>query len=89
MIFGEDDRRIAEGHAPQNFSLLTKMALNLLRQDTSEPKKSLRSRLKQTGWNINRIGRLFELSELWQPNAIALIFSSQTLTTDCPEKNRF
>ena len=38
-------------HAPQNFSLLTKMALNLLRQDTSAPKKSLRLRRKAIGWD--------------------------------------
>lgn len=31
VIFAEDARRLSEDNAPQNFSLLTKMALNLLR----------------------------------------------------------
>jgi predicted transposase YbfD/YdcC len=51
VIFGEDDRRIAKDHAPQNFSLLAKMALNLLRQDPAAPKKSLRLRRKRIGWD--------------------------------------
>jgi hypothetical protein len=54
VIFGEDDRQLAKDHAPQNFSLLTKMALNLLRQDSSPasaPKKGLRLRRKAIGWD--------------------------------------
>jgi len=54
VIFGEDDRRLIKDHAPQNFSLLSKMALNLLRQDSppaSAPKKSLRLRRKAIGWD--------------------------------------
>ena len=64
VIFGEDGRHIVEGHGPQNYSLLTKMVLNLLRQDTSEPKKSLRSRLKRTGWNDDRLSKILGLEEL-------------------------
>ena len=54
VIFGEDDRRLVKDHAPQNFSMLSKMALNLLRQDSppaSAPKKSLRLRRKAIGWD--------------------------------------
>jgi len=64
VIFGEDDRRLIEDHGPQNFSLLTKMALNLLRQDTSGPKKSLRRRRKRIGWDDDERMTLLGLSPL-------------------------
>lgn len=53
LIFREDDRRLAKDHGPQNFSRLTKIAVNLLRQnpDTSARKKSLRLRRKRIGWD--------------------------------------
>ncbi len=51
VIFSEDARRLTADHGPQNFSLLTKMALNLLRQDVSIPKQSLRLRRKRIGWD--------------------------------------
>jgi predicted transposase YbfD/YdcC len=52
VIFGEDARRLTEGNAPQHFSLLMKMALNLLRQQPPEgKKKSLRMRRKRIGWD--------------------------------------
>jgi predicted transposase YbfD/YdcC len=52
VIFGADARRLTEDNAPQNFSLLTKRALNLLRQDPPPgKKKSLRLRRKRIGWN--------------------------------------
>ncbi len=37
MIFGEDASRGRIGHAPQNFALLHRLALNVLKQDTSKP----------------------------------------------------
>lgn len=64
VIFGEDDCRIAKDHAPQNFSLLAKMALNLLRQDTSGPKKSLRLRRKRIGWDDDARMALLGLTPL-------------------------
>jgi predicted transposase YbfD/YdcC len=52
VIFAEDARRLTEDNAPQNFSLLTKIALNLLRQQPPErKKKSLRLRRKRIGWD--------------------------------------
>jgi predicted transposase YbfD/YdcC len=36
VIFGEDASRVRIGHAPQNFALLRRIALNLLKQDTSK-----------------------------------------------------
>ena len=34
VVFAEDDSRIRKDHAPRNMSLLRRLALNLLRQDT-------------------------------------------------------
>jgi predicted transposase YbfD/YdcC len=34
VTFGEDDSRVRIGNAPQNFALLRRMALNLLRRET-------------------------------------------------------
>jgi len=64
VIFGEDDRRLAKDHGPQNFSLLSKMALNLLRQDPSGPKKSLRMRRKRIGWDDDARFALLGLTPL-------------------------
>lgn len=36
VVFNEDASRIRKDHAPRNFSLLRRFALNLLRQDTSK-----------------------------------------------------
>lgn len=36
VIFAEDDSRIRKDHAPRNISLLRRLALNLLRQDSSK-----------------------------------------------------
>ena len=49
VCFREDDCRVRKNHAPHNFATLRKFALNLLRQDTCYPKRSLRSRRKTAG----------------------------------------
>jgi len=36
VIFGEDASRVRIGHAPQNFALLRRLALSVLKQDTSK-----------------------------------------------------
>jgi predicted transposase YbfD/YdcC len=46
VTFREDDCRVRQGQAPQNFSTLRKFALALLRNDTTFPKHSLRGRRK-------------------------------------------
>jgi len=64
VIFREDARRLVKDNAPQNFSLLTKMALNLLRQDTSDPKKSMRRKRKVIGWDDDTRRDLLGLTPL-------------------------
>lgn len=65
VIFAEDARRLRQDNAPQNFSLLTKRALNLLRQQPPEgKKKSLRLRRKRIGWDDGARMTLLGLSPL-------------------------
>lgn len=49
VVFREDDSRLRNGHATENFGLLRKFALSLLRQDTSPG--SLKGKRKRAAWN--------------------------------------
>jgi len=46
VSFGEDDSRIRNGHSPENFTLLRRMAISLLNQETS-CKRSLKQKAKR------------------------------------------
>ncbi len=48
--FGEDLGRKRAGHAAQNFSLLNRIALNLLRQDKSS-KRGIKGKRLKAAWN--------------------------------------
>ena len=50
MAFREDESRIRIGHAAHNLSILRRMALNLLRRETTA-KGGMAARRKQAGWN--------------------------------------
>ena len=50
MAFREDASRVRTGHAAHNLSLLRRMALNLLRRETTA-KGGIAARRKQAGWN--------------------------------------
>jgi predicted transposase YbfD/YdcC len=52
VSFGEDASRKRAGHAAQNFSLLSKIALNLLRQEKT-CKLGVKSKRKKAGWDEN------------------------------------
>ena len=49
VVFGEDDSRIRNDHAPENMTLIRKIALNLLSKESSKGSKK-RKRLK-AGWD--------------------------------------
>lgn len=54
VCFGEDGCCVRKDNAPQNLSLLRKMALNIVRADTSGPRKtSMRLKRKRAGWDDN------------------------------------
>ena len=60
VSFGEDASAIHDENAAQNFSLLRKIALILLKQDSS--KGSIKAKRKKAGWNdkflFNLIGSI-------------------------------
>lgn len=46
VSFGEDNSRIRNGHSPENFTLLRRMAISLLNQENSF-KRSLKQKAKR------------------------------------------
>jgi predicted transposase YbfD/YdcC len=50
VSFNEDDSRKREGEAAQNFSLLNRIALNLIKHEQSK-KRSLKGKRLDAGWN--------------------------------------
>jgi len=52
VSFGEDASRIRNGHSPENFTLLRRMAISLLNQETST-KRSLRQKAKRAAMDSN------------------------------------
>ncbi len=57
VIFREDDCRIRTGYGAENFALLRKIALNLLRQDDHKF-KSIKGRRKMAGWSTDYLLKL-------------------------------
>ena len=66
MAFREDESRIRTGHAAHNMSILRRLALNLLRRETTV-KGGIAAKRKQAGWNDSY---LLKVLSNW--NAIAL-----------------
>jgi predicted transposase YbfD/YdcC len=50
ISFGEDESRKREGYAAQNFSMLNRIALNLIKQEQSK-KRSVKGKRLDAGWN--------------------------------------
>lgn len=44
VVFKEDGRRVRKEYGPQNLAMLKRLALNILKKDTTEPKYSLKSK---------------------------------------------
>jgi hypothetical protein len=57
VAFGEDHSRKRAGHAAQNFSLLNRIALNLIRQDKTV-KVGIHGKRLQAAWDHNYLLRL-------------------------------
>ena len=57
VAFGEDHSRKRAGHAAQNFSLLNRIALNLLKQDKTV-KAGIHGKRLQSAWDHNYLLRL-------------------------------
>jgi predicted transposase YbfD/YdcC len=52
VTFYEDSSRIRQGHSPENFTLLRRMAISLLNRETNS-KRSLRQKTKLAAMNCN------------------------------------
>ena len=57
MVFREDESRMRKGNSPENFAILRRIALNLVRRDISS-KFSLKARRKAAGWNDSYLEKL-------------------------------
>lgn len=44
VVFKEDGRRVRKDYGPQNLAMLKRLALNIIKKDTTEPKYSLKSK---------------------------------------------
>lgn len=61
VAFREDDCQIRNGEAAQNFAVLRRIALNLLKNDKTTRLGIANKRLK-AGWNVNYLARLLGLA---------------------------
>ncbi|KMN48113.1 hypothetical protein VL04_12440 [Chromobacterium violaceum] len=64
VIFREDNSPLREDHGPQNFALLLKLALNLLRSSPYQAKKSMRMRRKRAGSDEEALAELLGMSPI-------------------------
>jgi predicted transposase YbfD/YdcC len=60
VVFKEDDSRMRKGYSDQNFSLVRKIALNLLREDKTA-KGGLKTRRMRAGWDDNYLTQLLKI----------------------------
>jgi predicted transposase YbfD/YdcC len=63
VTFNEDACRIRRGDGAQNFAILRRIALNLVKQDKSG-KSSVRTRRLKAGWSIDYLQKLLGLRPL-------------------------
>lgn len=57
VVFREDESRVRTGHSPQNFAALRRLALGILKRDTSN-KTSLKGRRLRAGWDHDYLRHL-------------------------------
>ena len=60
MTFAEDQSRIRKGQSPDNFALLRRFAINLIKQDTSPG--SIRRKRKRAAWNNQTLETIVKLT---------------------------
>ena len=63
VTFNEDDCRIRRGDGAQNFAILRRIALNLIKQEKSA-KASVRLKRLKAGWSIDYLQKLLGLHPL-------------------------
>ena len=60
VAFGEDASRKRKGNAAQNYSLLLKIALNLLKNEKTE-KQSIKSKRLKSAWDIDYLRKVMKI----------------------------
>ena len=60
VAFREDDCRIRTGDAPQNFAILRRITLNLLKGD-SKTKLGIANKRLKAGWDVSYLSQLLGL----------------------------
>jgi predicted transposase YbfD/YdcC len=58
--FGEDQSRARNKNAAGNLALLRRTALNLIKKETSKPKRSIRRKIKVAGWDNDYLLKLLD-----------------------------
>lgn len=56
VLFGEDQCRVRVKHAAENFAILRRMALHLLKKERSSPKQSVRGKRLKAAWEPAYLG---------------------------------
>ena len=60
VTFNEDQSRIRKDHGPDNFALLRRFAITLIKQDTSPG--SVRKKRKRAAWNNDALAKIARLT---------------------------
>ena len=60
VSFAEDKRRVRQGHAAENFSRLRRIALSLLKQESTR-KVGIKNRRLRAGWDNDYLLRVLQL----------------------------
>ena len=60
MTFREDEQRKRDKHSAQNFAIVRKIVLNLLKQEDSK-KLSLRTKRLKAGWDNNFLLKILKI----------------------------
>ena len=64
VTFREDACVVRRDNAPENLSIIRRLILNQLKQDTAHPKRSLRLRRKAAGWDDDERARVLGIQYL-------------------------
>ena len=60
VAFNEDNSRKRSGNAAQNFSVLNRIALNMLKNDTST-KRGIKGKRLKAGWDVRYLEKILKI----------------------------
>ncbi len=58
VTFKEDSSRVRSGNAAENLAALRRLALNMLKKESSQKSLSVRGRRLRAGWDNNYLGKV-------------------------------